>query len=145
MIYPCQEKLVWDLFITLVLFFSCIETPYRIAFVKEDGSLGLLIGYSVDLMFFIDIILTFNSAIEDNRKQFIDDRKVIAALYLKGWFLIDFLAIVPIDIILSSFNYNEAIRLARIGRLYKLVKINKLMRVFKMMKEKSNLVSFLQD
>jgi len=32
----------------------------------------------------------------------IDDRKKITQTYLKGWFLIDFLSIFPLDIILQD-------------------------------------------
>lgn len=33
MLYPEDtQKVRWDLFITLILFISCINTPYRIAF-----------------------------------------------------------------------------------------------------------------
>lgn len=67
--------------------------------------------------------------------------------YLKGWFTIDVLAIVPFDVILSSMqsNVNGIVRIARVGRLYKLVKLTRLLRIMKIMKEKSKLMKYLND
>ena len=74
------------------------------------------------------------SAIQD--KQFIihDDRGIIAKEYMKGWFIIDLVAIIPLDIILMTSDLNSFIRVARIGKLYKLVKITRLLRLLKIIK-----------
>ena len=48
-----------------------------------------------------------------------------------GWFMIDFLAIVPFDIILNATQFNSLARVARVGRLYKLVKLSRLFRFLK--------------
>ena len=76
-----------------------------------------------------------------------DDRKTIAMYYLKGWFTVDLLAIVPFDMILTSINtdVNGIVRIARIGRLYKLVKLTRMLRILKIMKEKSKLMKYLND
>lgn len=52
-------------------------------------------------MFMIDIILIFNTAYYTLEMQLVDQRKEICINYLTGWFIIDFLAIIPFDIILS--------------------------------------------
>lgn len=69
----------------------------------------------------------------------IDDRKVIALEYIKGWFTVDFLSIIPFDIIFKEPSgqnrYNNLGRIARVGRLYKLIKLTKLIRILKVMKD----------
>lgn len=65
-------------------------------------------------------------------------------IYLKGWFLIDALAIMPFELIVKAFTQdngknsttgaNELIRALRIGKLYKLVKITRMLRLFKIFK-----------
>ena len=41
-----------------LLVFTCMVTPYRIAF-SEDDLLWICINYTVDLLFFTDIIVIF--------------------------------------------------------------------------------------
>ena len=89
----------------------------------------------MDIIFLIDIIVNFNSAIETNDYQIIDDRKTITKIYVKGWFMIDIVAILPFDKFLSAGNVNGLVRVARIGKLYKLVKITRLVRLFKVIKQ----------
>lgn len=69
----------------------------------------------------------------------VDDRKQIALNYLRGWFLIDFLAIFPFDQIIqgeasASEDINGIVRIARLGRMYKLIKLTRLIRIIKLMK-----------
>ena len=101
MFYPeDQFKANWDLFVTIILIFTCLSTPYRIAFIERDNTAWTVINYSIDSMFLIDIIFIFNSAYNDEDFRIVDDRKKIAKNYLNSWFTIDFLAIVPFDLIL---------------------------------------------
>ena len=88
-------------------------------------SLELIIGYqvfsyTVDVLFFLDIIVNFNSAYVNNLNELEDERKLIAYEYLKTWFFVDSLAIIPFELIMrysstvsegdtgvdSSDNYN---------------------------------------
>ena len=48
-----------------------------------------------DVLFFIDIILTFKAAILTDDYLLIDDKKQIASIYLKGWFTVDVLSCIP--------------------------------------------------
>ena len=85
----------------------------------------------------------------------IQHRGVIAITYMRGWFVIDLLAIFPIAYIQklmpvddgSSANPDEnnaasvngIVRIARIGRMYKLIKLTRLIRIFKIFKSKGSL------
>ena len=48
-----------------------------------------------DVLFLIDIILTFKAAILTDDYLLIDDKKIIASIYLKGWFTVDVLSCIP--------------------------------------------------
>ena len=48
-------------------------------------------------MFGMDILVSFDTALIGDEDELIEDRKLIAKDYLKGWFLIDLLSTVPID------------------------------------------------
>ena len=147
MIYPDNpKKSIWDLWITLILLITCIVTPVSIAFKKSkkkeagiaEDSHSQLDGINnfMDIMFAIDIIVIFFSAIQTEDMEILHDRKTIIKEYLTGWFLIDVLAIFPFEwVINSDQHYNSIIRVARFGRLYKLVKLFKLIRIVKIIRE----------
>ena len=99
----------------------------------------------IDILFFFDIILIFNSAFYDEENEIIDERKQIAIAYLTGWFATDLLAIIPFDRLLGqSGGYNQLARIARVGRLYKLVKLTRLLKMLKVVKQKSKLLSIIK-
>jgi hypothetical protein len=84
------------------LLISCLLTPFRIAFGEiEDPLEWIIINYTIDACFLVDIFVIFNSAFYDSEFLVVEDRKVIAKDYLKGWFLIDLLAIIPFDLLMT--------------------------------------------
>ena len=63
----------------------------------------VVFNYVIDIFFFFELIINFNSAFVNDDKEIVDNRKKIAKRYLSGWFFIDFVSILPLDIILMSF------------------------------------------
>ena len=64
--YPENKLLeLWNLFITLVLLFTSMVAPARVAFMTADSNYWVLINFTVDFCFFIDIFVVFNSALYD--------------------------------------------------------------------------------
>jgi len=102
MFYPeDQRKTNWDLFITIILIFTCLSTPYLISF--EGDSLGWqILNYAIDSCFLIDVFFSFNTAFYDDDFIIIEDRKRIGCAYLKSWFFIDITAIIPFDILVNQ-------------------------------------------
>ena len=144
-------KANWDLWLTVLLIVTCIITPYRIAFEAKEGSnekRSVIVNNIIDVFFLFDMIFSFTTAYTDEDFRVIDDRATIAKGYLKSWFLIDLLAILPFELIRrggGGSGMNDVVRLARIGRLYKLIKLTKLMRVFKIVKDRSKFLKYVQD
>ena len=94
-IYPeNSHKASWDLFMAIVLVFTCVVTPVHICF-GEGGLSWKISNFIVDGLFLVDITLIFLTAISTEDFVIIDDHKEIACEYLKGWFFIDLLAIIP--------------------------------------------------
>ena len=54
-----------------------------------------------DIIFLIDIFVVFHSVFYDEDFHLIDDRRVIAITYIRGWFFLDLLAIFPTDWLLK--------------------------------------------
>ena len=98
-------KCNWDIAITFILVCSCIMTPVNMAFDKDMGpEWDYILGF-MDFLFLIDVIIIFNSAIDDEDFRIIEDYKTIAIIYMRSWFFIDCLAIIPFDtIIMSAVN-----------------------------------------
>ena len=72
MIYPEDTwKEQWDLFVSLILIFTCAVTPFRLAFYETEDTAWEITNGSVDLIFFIDMILIFNTAYYDEDFQMI--------------------------------------------------------------------------
>lgn len=151
LIYPENDlKGHWDTFVTLLLIFTCVVTPYRIALVEVDDLGWIIANYTIDFLFFVDIILNFNSAYYDEDFEIVEDRWTIAKNYLTGWFVVDTLAIFPFDAIaeastkatddLKTGQMSEMVRLTRLGRIYKIIKLLRLVRIIKLQKSKKSLV-----
>ena len=76
----------------------------------------------------IDIIFGFISAYKETiDNKIIDNHVLIIKNYLSGWFIVDFIAILPIDYLLryleiniQSYNYNRMLKILRIERLFKI-------------------------
>lgn len=92
-------RLGWDVFMLVLVVYSAVVGPYRLAF-RADVQ-----GYSdtekfVDLMFWCDIFLSFFTGYERGYEVVMEKRKIVKN-YLGGWFVIDFVATVPWDSVLS--------------------------------------------
>ena len=51
----------------------------------------------------------------------------------------------PFDLLISSGNLNDSIRITRIGRMYKLVKMVRLLRILKIVRDRAKLLKYLSD
>jgi len=51
----------------------------------------------INFIFIVDVAVCFLSAFYDEDNVLIKDRKTIALVYLKSWFLIDLVACIPFD------------------------------------------------
>lgn len=119
---------------------TCVLTPYNIAFDDGDTSSRDILDHVIDILFFIDIIVFFNTEYINENYEVVRNRKEIACHYLKGWFTIDVISIIPFDEILTR-KYNKLSRFARVGRLQKLIKLGRLFRLLKLAKNTDTLIS----
>ena len=86
----------------IILISVGLFTPFRVCFVEQDTSGWIILDYIFDFIFVCDMIVTFTGAYFDANGKLIDDHKKIAWAYISGWFLIDFVAIFPINLILAD-------------------------------------------
>lgn len=133
----------WDRFLVLVTLYVAIAVPYNMAFTldysesrckgssKADNCYpGFLFGLDVisDIILVVDMILVFLSAYHGDQLELVKDIRTIAKRYLKGFFVLDLLAVIPFNQMSSTFNPDAdkitlkivlALRLLRLGRFLK--------------------------
>ena len=138
-------KLIWDFIISILILATAIYTPYRLAYVDDDSAKWTIIELSVDVFFLFDIIFSFFSAYFDETDHLVDKRCTIIWNYLKFWFLIDFVSIVPISLILDLANpsVNNLARVARLSRMSKMINMLKLLRMPRMVKQRKRFHKYL--
>lgn len=73
-------------------------------FLEETSTFYKAVDLSVDVLFWIDLLMTFFVGFKPSRSLITEyDLKHIATRYLRHWFIIDFLAVLPIDRIVNAF------------------------------------------
>jgi hypothetical protein len=140
-----NKRLVWDvLLVFLLLYVACI-VPTRIAFDTsvELGSGLFWFESGVDMFFICDIVLNFRTSViiagESGQVRRVDDKRFIAMVYIKGWFFVDVIAVLPysyIELVFSDSNEKggstqqvfKALRLVRLAKLLRLTKMLPLLR-----------------
>jgi Ion transport protein len=82
----------------MILIFTAVTTPLQLAFSDSDNLTWTVINYIVDSIFLIDIVLSFFSAYEgEDEGELEHNHCKIALRYIKSWFFIDVMTIVPIS------------------------------------------------
>ena len=105
--YPEDRiKINWDLFIAFVLIITCSITPVTLAFYEQENIGMSIFNLTINVFFGIDIIVIFFTAFYNEDFVLIDDLSKIANGYLKGWFLLDLLAIFPFEAIQPGEDNN---------------------------------------
>eukprot|EP00939_MAST-03C_sp_MAST-3C-sp1_P000132 g132.t1 len=134
----------WELWITVMLVFVAIYTPYEVAFDDTDDSLDRLswLNRVVDVSFVIDIILQFFIPYRDPvNNSLIRNNVRIATRYLKGFFVIDILSIFPFDVLSKYMGLPSNLRVVKIIRLARAAKMIRVLRSMKLMKNVANAIN----
>ncbi|XP_047136900.1 potassium voltage-gated channel subfamily H member 6 isoform X1 [Hydra vulgaris] len=124
-------KAIWDWFILLLVMYTAIVTPYVVTFLSTSESCIppnkslKIIDVVVDVMFVADIAINFRTTFVDSNDEVVTNSCRIAVNYLKGWFILDFLAAFPFQYlcILSKINQITLINLVKSARLLRLAKV----------------------
>lgn len=146
-------KKVWNSLLALLLTYTALIMPYRLAFSEQvfwDGWTALDIA--IDGVFLIDIGINFFSMYMKADGTLETNHRRIIYGYVTRWFIVDLASSFPITLVdyytgtdsKPRGKYNSMVRLARLPRLYKLLRI---MRILKVLKHYSNSPVFvsLQD
>ena len=131
----CAAMKSWDTFMVLCLIFTAFVTPFEVGFLKTSFNLLFVLNRFIDTAFFLDMVrIFFTSYYDEDDQQWIMSPRLIRRRYLKGWFTIDLVSILPFDtvgLVLDSPEMNDlkVLRIIRLLRLLKLLRIMKAMRI----------------
>jgi voltage-gated potassium channel Kch len=121
----------WDVVTMLLLFYTAVVTPVEVAFMSTKLNILFFINRGVDTCFLVDIVLTFFVAIPDpSDGLLLFHHPTIIRSYLRGWFVLDVVSILPFDLVSIIFN-NGAVSKLKILRVLRLLKLMKLLRIFR--------------
>ncbi len=115
-----KKKTAWDSLISLTLLYYAFIAPIRWS-QKIDTTSWRVFDVALDLITCFDIFLSFITGIALN-KFLIKKRKDIAKRYLKTYFIVDVIAILPLDWISFNWYLIKMIRLAHTKRSYNFLK-----------------------
>lgn len=119
MLHYSPFKAMWDWIILLLVLYTAVFTPYSAAFFLNEleEEKKHICGYTcnplnvvdviVDVLFIIDIIITFRTTYVNHNDEVVTHPKLIAIHYIKGWFLIDMVAAIPFDLLIFMSGLNE--------------------------------------
>ena len=110
------------------MLYSSIITPYKIAFLSKQSIGWMVTDIIIDLLFLADLMLNFFMAYFDEEEEIVTDRRKIVKNYLRSWFILDLVALLPFNYLMQDNgkkDYSQLARLSRLPRLYRLIKITK--------------------
>ena len=98
---------VWNIIMMLLLLYTATYIPFKTAFIEESSSLVNTIEFSIDSLFFVDLVVNFISAFETNYKNIEFRFSRIAFTYMRTWFLFDLVSCIPFQYL--DFSSSETI------------------------------------
>lgn len=124
----------WDLVTTLAIIFTAIVTPFEIGLnISSELNALFAVNQLVNAIFIVDMAIQFVLPVPDVRTgELIRSHKRLAVLYLRSWFLLDLVSVLPLDTVATaspslfpSDNSStlRGIKLLRVMRLIKLVRV----------------------
>jgi len=132
----------WDALGLILLLFTASVTPFETAFVTGPLHIDVLflINIIVDAIFAFDMFVQMRTPARDPETgKIIRKGSAIALRYVKTWFFIDLVSVIPFELLnlnenMASTNLNE-LRLLRFLRLTRLLKLLRVLRASRKLKQ----------
>lgn len=141
-------KRSWDILLVFFVLYTTCVVPYRVCF-HRDASGGFATFESViDVGFSIDIVLNFFTGIYLPNGDISYDMRIVALMYVRGWFIVDFFSTIPLDQVAKLFGVASTsskallsaklLRGLKVLRLFKLARLRRLSKMFSTLEEAVN-------
>jgi len=132
-----QKMAYWDMFIMTLLVFTATVTPFEVGFLGDpEANLLFFLNRIVDCGFITDMFFQFHIGFyEELTNTMVWNKNKIAHKYLRSWFAIDLISVIPFDSIsfisatlgaeaeAKAFGQLKFMRVIRLMRLMKLLRL----------------------
>ncbi len=149
-------RMAWELMMLLSICFLAIWVPFDVSFRPKYTDLEKKCFFYVhDFIFFLDLMLTFNTSYISSTGEPILDRISIAKRYvLKGWFIWDVIVLIPYyeiavwvehgsDFVISN-GASGILKGIRFGRVLRILRLFSLIELFRTLRVRPELWRWLQ-
>jgi hypothetical protein len=121
----------WDLSMVILMIYISMEAPFAVAFLNVALGFRFVLNRFIDIFFLVDMVMQFFLAYEGEGGELITSGKLMAVRYLRSWFIVDFISIVPFDLIslLSDTGSNQGAGATQMLRMVRVLRLLKLLRV----------------
>mmetsp|Transcript_25232 Transcript_25232/g.58074 ORF Transcript_25232/g.58074 Transcript_25232/m.58074 type:complete len:1026 (-) Transcript_25232:70-3147(-) len=132
-----SARLTWDGWASSVLLVDVWVTLFEVVYMPEHEIVALSIAHwSIVVFFMLDLVLNFCTGYIKEDKIVMDRFKSINR-YFHGWFWVDFIATLPLDLLMKGiWDGSGAVSLVRIG---KVARVLRTLRFLRMMRSHSSL------
>lgn len=138
---------VWNIIVFFMLLYAFIIMPWVMAFEEVVLVNSWFVAETlIDFIYFLDIIITLNTAYYDLFGRIIVDRKKIFMNYLRGLLLIDIISITPFYLLEqgSVVKSNSLVRIIRITSITRVLRGSKILKLIKYLKYSDSITQFLK-
>lgn len=139
-------KYYWYFVILIAVLYVVTGMPLVLAFIEVRPGSGIFIFETIiDFIFFIDMIIIFNSAFINSKGLIEINRWQIFLNYLTGFFIFDFLAIFPFWVFsdVDSPKTHSLTRIIRLTKLTRILRISKIVPIIRSIIDSKSLSSLL--
>ena len=133
--HDSKYKSIFDIIVLIMVNISSIIILYDFCFVETDNENNTLfvnnpVYYVIEVFFIIFIILQFFQTYQDpSTLLIITDFKKIALRYIKRWFFIDLISIIPFELFMSSsdttLKYFKMVRFLRLPKFIQTIDVKR--------------------
>ena len=145
----------WDLMMMALLTVVLFLTPYEVAFLAPSVGVLFAINRVLDLIFICDLVMQFFLAYQNGPEKgstWVKSLPMIRKRYMKGWFAVDLLSVLPfwsIGMVINADQDDGAgadadesggggaeslLRIVRAVRLFRLIKLGKVLGMSRILK-----------
>ena len=137
---------LWHVLTFLLLIYTSIILPLSFCFPKVFNMNWVIVDTVIDFIFLFDILVTINTAIPKQKGDWVTNRRQIFKAYLKGWFFIDFISCLPLQLldVSSVSTSNKYLRFIRVNRVYRIARLLKILRFTKVSNKSLKILMFKQ-
>lgn len=140
----CQ---IWNCIVLVMLLYVFIVMPWVMAF--EDVAIAnnwFIAETFIDVLCFLDILVTLNTAYYDIRGRIVANRKKIFLNYLKGFMIIDIISITPFYLLEQGtiIKSNALLRIVRITSITRVLRGSKIVKLIKYLKHSESIANIIK-